>query len=126
MRDAPGAFTKETRFYVRSDLLLVVVEPRLVRKLGDQSAYTDNKCARRMSWLCIWFDRIETSLKLPLLTRSYVSNKMNSRMFLLFLFEVKVYENVKKLKIGMLALLARFASVTLKKNTRTIMVTVFG
>lgn len=45
---------------------------------------------------------------------------MNSRMFLLFLFEVKVYENVKKLKIGMLALLARFASVTLKKNTLTI------
>lgn len=119
MRDAPGAFTKETRFYVRSDLLLVVVEPRLVRKLGDQSAYTDNKCARRMSWLCIWFDGIETSLKLPWLTRSYVSNKMNSRMFLLFLFEVKVYENVKKLKIGMLALLARFASVTLE-NTRTI------
>lgn len=40
-------------------------------------------------------------------------------MFLLFLFEVKAYENVKKLKIGMLALLARFASVTLKKDTRT-------
>lgn len=41
---------------------------------------------------------------------------MNSRMFLLFLFEVKVYENVKKLKIGMLALLARFASVILRKK----------